>query len=162
MKLGSAAGDGQMAKSTWKYKWVCSRRTIRIWLMGAMCHGHGPVMQEEGAPQTPTLLKQRWFASPQGSLFALTLLQYIWSLLWRHHLSSQVKFLLLNPTIFVLRKQTTLLSFPVQLQQLTQRASSWLSLYFHGMNAHENYSKGIIFLTAVFSWITDLESADFN
>lgn len=35
-QLGSAACDGQMATSTWKYKWVCTRRESRDLADG--CH----------------------------------------------------------------------------------------------------------------------------
>lgn len=157
-QLGSAAWDGQMAKSTWKYKWVCTRRRVRIWLVDATFRGHGFVMQEEGALWVPTLLvcstSRSPSCSPPTGIPSHPCSQ-----------SSQIKYFLLKKAVLVKIKDICVLFF-----FLFNSSSHWTHLImfffflqnFGGMNVHGNYSKGIIFLTAVFSWITDLESADFN
>lgn len=109
VQLGSAACDGQMAKSTWKYKWVCTRRGAGSWLMDATCCGHGLVMQEEGAPWAPTLLRGCWFAPPQGpnKFHSIPSLEA----------APQVKFSLLKKAMLVIIEDIYVLSFPVWLQQ---------------------------------------------
>lgn len=57
--LGSAACDGQMAKSTWKDKWVCTRRRAGMWLRDATWAWIG----DAGGGST---LRWCWFAPPRA------------------------------------------------------------------------------------------------
>lgn len=69
VQLGSAACDGQMAKSTWKHKWVCTRRRAGIWLMDATGDAGG------GSTLSSHPAEMVLFAPPQGPSPALLALE---------------------------------------------------------------------------------------